>query len=80
MRSLDNLNFSFKCASFDQTLNGIQKLKNSNYAIKNEEIVRHLGIHMDVNLSFGFHVNQVFEKASKKLHALARICKYMDIR
>ena len=52
----------------------------SNCAIKNENRVKHLGIHMDGNLSFDFHVNQLCKNASKKLHALARTCKYMDIR
>ena len=47
MRNLGNPSFSFKYISFDQTLNGMQKLKKSNYAIKNEEMVKHLRIHLN---------------------------------
>ena len=31
-------------------------------------------------LSFDLHVSQLCENASKELYALAKICKYMDIR
>ena len=38
-----------------------------------------LGIHLNNNLNFDHHVNQLCKNASKKLHALARIAKHMDI-
>ena len=31
-----------------------------------------LGIHLNNDLNFDYHVNQLCKKASKKLHALAR--------
>ena len=44
-----------------------------------EDSVKLLGIHINNKLNFDYHVNQLCKKASKKLHALARIAKYMDI-
>ena len=51
----------------------------SNYSIRNEDSFKLLGIHFNNYLNFDYHVNQLCKKASKKLHALARIAKYMDI-
>ena len=51
----------------------------SNCYIRNEDSVKLLGIHTNNNLNFDYHVNQLCKKASKKLHAFARIAKYMDI-
>lgn len=34
-----------------------------------------LGIHVDGNLNFDYHVNQICKKSSKKIHTLTRICK-----
>ena len=50
----------------------------SNCLIKNEKRVKLQGIHIDGN--FNYHINQFCEKASKKLHALARIFIFMDAR
>ena len=35
--------------------------------------IKLLGIHRDNRLNFDYHVSQLCKKASKKLHALARI-------
>ena len=51
----------------------------SSCSIRNEDNVKLLGIHFNNNLNFNYHVNKLCKKASKKLHALARIAKYMDI-
>ena len=51
----------------------------SSCSIRNEDSVKLLGIHFNNNLNFDHHFNQLCKKASKKLHALARIAKYMDI-
>ena len=51
----------------------------SNFSIRNEDSIKFLGIHFNNDLNFDYHVNQLCKKASKKLHALARIAKYMDI-
>ena len=37
-----------------------------------------MGIHIDNRLNFDYHVSQFCKKASKKLHALARIFKYIE--
>ena len=51
----------------------------SSCSIKNEDSVKFLGIHLNNDLNFEYHVHQLCKKASKKLHALARIAKYMGI-
>ena len=51
----------------------------SNCSIKNEDSVKLLGIHLNNDLNFDYHVNQLCKKASKNLHALARIANYMHI-
>ena len=40
--------------------------------------VKLLGIHNDRRLNFDYQVRQLCQKASKKLHTLTRICKYID--
>ena len=62
MQNLDNPSFSFKYISFDQTLNGMQKLKKSNYAIKNEKRVKH---HLNGNLVL-FPMSTSFAKKQVK--------------
>ena len=47
--------------------------------MRTEDIIKMLGIYTSNNLNFDYHVNQLCKKTSKKLHALARIAKYMDI-
>ena len=37
-----------------------------------------LSTHIDNRLNFDYHVSQLCKKASKKLHALARIFKYVE--
>ena len=51
----------------------------SSCSIKHEDSVKLLGIHLHNDLNFDYHVNQLCKTASKKLHALARIAKCMDI-
>ena len=53
------------------------KIQVSSCFIRNKGSV--LGIHINNNLNFDDHVNQLCKKASKNLHALARVSKYMDI-
>ena len=55
------------------------KIQVSNCSIRNENSVKLLDIHPNNDLNFDYHVNQLYKKASKKLHALARIAKYMNI-
>ena len=51
----------------------------SGRSTRNEDSVKLLGIDLNNDLNFEYHVNQLCKKASNKLHALARIAKYMDI-
>ena len=51
----------------------------SGCSIRNENSVKRLAIHLNNDLNFDHHVNQLCKKASKKLHALARIAKYKGI-
>ena len=50
----------------------------SDIKVTSESRVKLLGIHIDNRLSFDDRVSQFYKKASKKLHALARIFKYLE--
>ena len=50
----------------------------SNIKVTSESRVKLLGIHIVNRLNFDYHVSQLCKKASKKLHALARIFKYVE--
>ena len=50
----------------------------SNTEILNEERVKLLGVNLEGRLHFGFHLNIPLRKASKKHHALARVCNYTN--
>ena len=54
------------------------KIEVGNYPVDNIDRVKLLGIHIEGRLNFDYHVSQLCKKASQKLHALARICRYMD--
>ena len=41
--------------------------------------VKLLGVYVDIRLDFDYHVSQICKEASKKLQALSRVSKYMDI-
>ena len=51
----------------------------ANITIMSEEKVKLLGIHIDNRLNFDYHISQLCKKAGKKLHALTRVFKYIDI-
>ena len=50
----------------------------SDIKVTSKSRVKLLGIHIDNRLNFDYHVSQLCKKASKKLHALARIFKYVE--
>ena len=50
----------------------------SDIKVTSESRVKLLGIHIDNRLNFDYHVSQLCMKASKKLHVLARIFKYVE--
>ena len=37
-----------------------------------------LGVNLKDRRNFDFHINTLLKKASKKYHALARVCNYMN--
>ena len=47
-----------------------------NTKISNKKRVTLLGVNFDGRLNFDYQVNTLLKKASKKYHALARVCKY----
>ena len=49
------------------------------YLIHNSQREKLLGIVIDKNLKFDEHVTSLCKKASQKLHALARVSKFMNI-
>ena len=48
------------------------------FEIESNKKEKLLGISTDTTLSFGHHITSLCKKASRKLHALARIAHYMD--
>ena len=50
----------------------------SNIKGTSESWVKLLDIHIENRLNFDYHLSQVCKKASKKLHASARIFKYVE--
>ena len=55
------------------------KMKIENTEISSTNKVKLLGIQIDGKLKFDYHISQLCKKASKKLHALSRVCKFMDV-
>ena len=51
----------------------------ANMTIISKEKVKLFEIHIDNGLNSDYHISQLCKKAGKKLHALTRIFKYMDI-
>ena len=61
----------------------VAKTNNVSVTVGNETIeasdnVRLLGVNMDNELKFNDHVSKLCKKGNQKLHALARISKYLD--
>ena len=50
----------------------------SDIKVTSKSRIKLLGIHRDNRLNSDYHVSQLCKKASKKLHALARIFKYVE--
>ena len=46
--------------------------------ITNDQSVELLGVKIDKNLNFTEHITKLWKKGSQKLHALARISKYLS--
>ena len=50
----------------------------SDMKVTNESRVKLLDIHLDNSSNFDYHVSQLCKKASKKLHELTLIFKYVE--
>ena len=50
-----------------------------NTIISSVNKVKLQGVHIDDRLNFDYHVSQISKKANKKLHALSRVSKYMNM-
>ena len=60
--------------------NGKHSIEVSGVNIENSSNVKLLGIKLDNKLTFNEHVQDLCKKASKKLHALARVSKFMTLK
>ena len=47
--------------------------------IKNSEYEKLLGIKGDTRLNFNKHLNDIISKASRKINALLRVMRYMNL-
>ena len=54
------------------------KIKIGNQEIAESKFVKLLGLTIDNKLDFNEHVTNILKKANQKLHALARIAKYLE--
>ena len=50
----------------------------SGSTIESSSCEKLLGIFIDSNFTFEYHINRISDKASQKLHALSRISKYIS--
>ena len=50
-----------------------------NYTIENSRCEKLLGVKIDANLNFNDHISDLCKKASRKIHALARVTPFMAL-
>ena len=60
------------------TTDNKQKINVKGSPISNKKIVKLLGVTVDYKLSFEPHLNLACKKVSQKLHALARVSKFIS--
>ena len=80
---LDWFDFNKMKANSDKSHLLVINSKNDKIILHNEEIIgeekmKLLGVTIDNKLNFEEHVTIICKKANKKLHALARVAKYLD--
>ena len=54
-------------------------IKVKDYIVKNSNNETLLGVTVDTNLNFNYHLENIRKKVSSKVHVLARITPYMSI-
>ena len=59
--------------------NGHVSMKLDNIEIENSNCKRLLGVKIDSKLNFKEHLDGIIKKASRKINALSRIARYMNI-
>ena len=67
-----------KCHLLVSTNNTVN-IRVENFDIKNSDCEKPLGVKIDQKLTFNSHISDLCKKASKKVHALARVKPYMNI-
>ena len=67
-----------KCHLLVSTNNTVN-IRVENFDIKNSDCEKPLGVKIDQKLTFNSHISDLCKKASKKVHALARVTPYMNI-
>ena len=67
-----------KCHLLVTTNNAIN-IKTGNIDINNSTCEKLLGFKSDYKLTFDNHISELYKKASRKIHALARVAPYMNI-
>ena len=55
-----------------------KKIELNGEAINNTQVQKLLGVHIDYKLKFDTHIETLCKKIGKKIHALARVIKYMS--
>ena len=92
LQKVEDSNILFKWFSNNYVVENVDKchllkstseevgVKIENEIVKNSLQEKVLGIMIDNRLTFEPHVKRLCKKAGQKLHALARIANYMDIR
>ena len=80
---LDWFDFNEMKANSDKSHLFVINSKNDKIILHNEEIigeekVKLLGVTIDNKLNFKEHITMICKKANQKLHALARVAKYLD--
>ena len=70
-----NANKSHLLVSANSTIN----IRVENFDIKNNDYEKFLGVKFDHKLTLNSHISDLCKKASKKVHALVRVTRYMNI-
>ena len=50
-----------------------------NFEIENSAYEKLLGVHFGIRLTIGYHISGLYEKASTKISAVARVSRYMNL-
>jgi hypothetical protein len=68
----------FQAIFFDKGSHVAEELNIDSKAIKISEVIKLLGVYIDRNLEFSYHISDMCKKAGKKVNALSRIAYIVD--